>query len=258
MQYKHYKDKNASVLINQKVLADYQPGLFCRETLAREQHDTCSRGRGNVMFYEHDSLQLVLKTYHRGGLLGRMIKNSYLYSGTERSRMWREFLLLGQMRDLGLPVPRPVATRCVRTSPLCYQGDLITERIADAQTLAEVLSEKNLSDTTWEAIGRIIQRFHHHNIDHTDLNACNILLTRSGKIYLIDFDKCAIRRGRHKGWRRDNLNRLRRSLGKWEQREATFHFNKEHWQALQRGYSHPNTNTPSSSESRLSSLRSLP
>ena len=41
------------------------------------------------------------------------------------------------MLDMGLPVPRPLAARCVRHG-LQYTADLITCRIMDAETLADV------------------------------------------------------------------------------------------------------------------------
>ena len=257
MHYKQYKQGNAVILVNQDVLSEPQASLFEVEQGQSAAADN-TEGRGKVIFFEHQGLTLVLKKYHRGGLFGRLVRDSYLYTGMEHSRMWREFLLLGQMRDLGLPVPRPIATRCIRTGLFTYQGDMITECIREASTLAELLCGQPLPEATWEAIGRMIQRFHQHHIDHTHLNASKILLTRAGQIYLIDFDKCAIRTTGRSAWRRSNLSRLHRSLCKWQRRHAKFHFEPRHWQALERGYHHPNTKTPSSSGARLSSLRSLP
>lgn len=257
MHYKQYKQGNAVILVNQDVLSEPQDSLFAVEQGSSAAADN-TEGRGKVIFYEHQGLTLVLKKYHRGGLFGRLVRDSYLYTGMEHSRMWREFLLLGQMRDLGLPVPRPIATRCIRTGVFTYQGDMITECIRESSTLAELLCKHALPEATWEAIGRMIQRFHQHHIDHTDLNASNILLTKAGQIYLIDFDKCAIRPAGRSAWRRGNLSRLHRSLNKWQRRNAGFNFEPRHWQALERGYHHPNTKTPSSSGARLSSLRSLP
>lgn len=257
MHYKQYKQGKAVILVNQDVLKESHDSLFDVEQERSAAADNIE-GRGKVIFFKHQGLTLVLKKYHRGGLFGRLVRDSYLYTGMEHSRMWREFLLLGQMRDLGLPVPRPIATRCTRTGLFTYQGEMITECIREAHTLAELLCQQSLPEATWEAIGRMIQRFHQHHIDHTDLNASNILLTSAGQIYLIDFDKCSIRTSGSSAWRRGNLSRLQRSLNKWLRREAAFNFEPRHWQALERGYHQPNTKTPSSSGARLSSLRSLP
>lgn len=207
------------------------------------------------MFFEHEERELVLKRYHRGGLLGRFVKNSYLFNGLGRTRMWREFELLNIMRDLGLPVPRPVAVRCVRNSPMCYQGELIAERIPNARTLAEILQAENLSEKTWESIGLVIRRFHQHSIEHADLNACNIMLNTAGQIFLIDFDKSQLHNQRDHSWCQANLTRLRRSLNKWKKRDSAFHFETRHWQALERGYQGARKLPMSASPSAVDAVR---
>jgi 3-deoxy-D-manno-octulosonic acid kinase len=258
MQYTQHNIGSSSVLLNQAALIDYSGHLFDQQPADAGQLSSNTEGRGTVVFFEHAGLSLVRKQYHRGGLLGRLIKNTYLFTGTERSRMWQEFLLLGQMRDLELPVPRPIAARCIRTGWLNYQGELITERIPEAHTLADTLCKRSLPDQAWEAIGGVVRCFHAHRIDHTDLNAANILLTADSRIYLIDFDKCAIRSRANTRWPQRNLQRLKRSLHKWQSRSSTFHFEESHWQALCRGYEQLNCSTPSSNAPRLNNFRSLP
>lgn len=237
MRTSQYRHKNAHVLFNENAFSQFSDQLFeppCASESTRT--DSCSQGRGTVVFFEHEHKALVLKRYHRGGLLGRFVRNSYLFCGARRTRMWREFELLASMRALGLPVPKPVAVRCIRSSPLCYQGDIIIERIPNARTLADVLCHENLSEKTWESIGLVIRRFHEHAIEHADLNACNILLTASGQIFLIDFDKSAMHGQLNQSWCQANLTRLKRSLNKWKRRSQHFHFDSSHWQALERGY----------------------
>ncbi|HDZ07917.1 3-deoxy-D-manno-octulosonic acid kinase [Pseudohongiella sp.] len=236
MRYTQYKSRNQYVLFNQNVLSAFCDSIF--ETTASHVAHICSdaQGRGTVEFFEHEGRELVLKRYHRGGLVGRFVSKTYLFSGLKKARMWQEFELLAQMRDLGLPVPRPIAARCIKTSPLTYQGDVIVERICNARTLAELLCQEALPEKTWEAIGLVIRRFHQHHVDHADLNACNILLNAPGQIYLIDFDKSHIRAAHDHGWCQSNLSRLRRSLQKWKKQQPAFHFESRHWQALERGY----------------------
>ncbi|MEX2333579.1 MAG: 3-deoxy-D-manno-octulosonic acid kinase, partial [Pseudohongiella sp.] len=180
MRYTQYKSGNQYVLFNQNVLNAFCDSIF--ETCPEHVTHICSdaQGRGTVVFFEHEDRELVLKRYHRGGLIGRFVNCTYLFSGLKKVRMWQEFQLLAHMRDLGLPVPRPIAARCIKTSPLTYQGDVVVERICGAQTLAEILCKDALSEKTWEAIGLVIRRFHQHHVDHADLNACNIMLTASG------------------------------------------------------------------------------
>jgi len=236
MRHTQYKSRNHYVLLNQNVLNAFCDSVF--ETTPEHVTHICSdaQGRGTVVFFQHEERELVLKRYHRGGLIGRFVKNTYLYRGLKNVRMWQEFELLARLRDLGLPVPRPIAARCSKTSPFNYQGEVIVERICNDQTLAELLCQQILPEKTWEAIGLVIRRFHQHHVDHADLNACNILITAAGQIYLIDFDKSHVRSRHDHGWCQRNLSRLRRSLQKWQKQHPDFHFESRHWRALERGY----------------------
>jgi 3-deoxy-D-manno-octulosonic acid kinase len=236
MSTTQYRHKNTHVLYNQSVFSDFPEDLFSRQASSSESAATNSQGRGTVVFFEHEQNPLVLKRYHRGGLLGRLIKSTYIYIGLSRTRMWREFELLAAMRELGLPVPKPVAVRCERSSLLSYQGQIIAERIANSRTLSEILRSENVSEKTWEAIGMVIRRFHRHLIEHGDLNASNILLNNQGQIFLIDFDKSTMHKSGDDRWCTGNLNRLRRSLIKWKNREPGFHFEPRHWDAFEKGY----------------------
>lgn len=237
MQTSEYRNDNSFVLVNQNVLTgDNNECIFGDHADNACPSVSDDQGRGKVIFFNFKQMELVLKRYHRGGLLGRIIKNTYLFNGLQRTRMWQEFHLLGLMRDKGLPVPRPVAARCTRHSAFGYQGDLIIERIPNAKTLAEILQEKSLPESVWRNIGLIVRRFHENRIDHTDLNACNIMLNASGQIYLIDFDKCRERREGSNEWQSNNLARLKRSLQKWLARDSGFHFSPENWDMLLDGY----------------------
>lgn len=236
MRTTQYRHKNIHVLYNQTVFSDFPEDLFSRHSASSPSAVTDSQGRGTVVFFEHAHNSLVLKRYHRGGLLGRLIKNTYIFNGLNRTRMWREFELLAAMRELGLPVPKPVAVRCERSYMFCYQGQIIAERIANSRTLADILCTENLSEKTWEAIGMVIRRFHRHLIEHADLNAGNILLNNQGQIFLIDFDKSIKHEPGSDRWCAGNLNRLRRSLNKWKSRVPGFHFEPRHWEAFEKGY----------------------
>ena len=131
MRTTQYRHKNTYVLYNQTVFSNFPEDLFSRHVSSSESAASSSQGRGTVVFFEHEQTHLVLKRYHRGGLLGRLIKSTYIFNGLSRTRMWREFELLAAMRELGLPVSRPVAVRCERSSLLSYKGQIIAERIAN-------------------------------------------------------------------------------------------------------------------------------
>lgn len=189
--------------------------------------------------FRHDGCHLVLKTYYRGGVPGRFVRESYLYTGIENTRMWREFHLLSRLSAMGLPVPRPAGARCVLMSPFVYRGELIMEEIRDSRTLLDVLRLRPLSDDCWRRIGAMIADFHRHGVYHHDLNASNILLSTEGGMHLIDFDKCEIRKtrkGRREGWQIANLDRLKRSLLKHVDRFSSLHFDGRSWDVLIDGY----------------------
>lgn len=191
-------------------------------------------GRAHAVFYEYRGLQLVLKHYHRGGLVARVLGDRYFGIRPEQSRAFREWRLLHAMRQLQLPSPAPVAASVVRHG-LFQRADLITLRIGESETLADVLLSRTLDHGQWRAVGHCIRRFHDHNVWHADLNARNILLDADGNVYLIDFD-----RGRFRylgeSWKAANLARLQRSLLKFRSQHEDFNYSADDWQALLLGY----------------------
>lgn len=190
-------------------------------------------GRGTTVFIQDGRGELALRHYRRGGLIGRLVHDCYLWLGLSRSRPWREYALLASLYGMGLPVPRPVAARCERHG-LCYRADLITERLS-GRTLAAALQDAPLAGDSWQAVGACIRRFHRAGVYHADLNARNILLADDGRVVLLDFDQGRFRRT-GKGWQRKNLMRLRRSLDKFRHQQPGFAFDEDCWKMLINGY----------------------
>lgn len=190
-------------------------------------------GRGSTLFIETDGVAWALRHYHRGGLLARWLGDRYLDRGESTSRPFAEFHLTRRLRQAGLPVPRVVAARYRRVGAF-YRGDLLTERIADVRTLAMRLSDLDLRDEDWHAIGVLVARFHLAGVDHADLNAHNILYAADGRWWLIDFDRGRLReRGL---WCDANLVRLRRSILKVTDALTPSHFDEKNWSQLLAGY----------------------
>ena len=50
-------------------------------------------GRGTTYFFQHNKNEYVLRHYRRGGLIGKVLSDQYMYTGIEKSRAWREFKL---------------------------------------------------------------------------------------------------------------------------------------------------------------------
>ncbi|MEL7449429.1 MAG: 3-deoxy-D-manno-octulosonic acid kinase [Pseudomonadota bacterium] len=192
-------------------------------------------GRGTVMFLDTGEEHWVLRHYRRGGLVGRINHDLYLWTGAERTRSFSEFRLLQALAERGLPVPDAVAARFHRHG-LVYRADIITRRIDDAQSWSALLAEA--SDGTpgaqWQAVGACIRRFHDAGVFHADLNAHNIMINSLGEVFVLDFDRGALRGPG--GWQQANLERLQRSLRKISgQCDAPF-YSDVRWRALLDGY----------------------
>ena len=183
---------------------------------------TQAGGRGGIAIVDTPAGECVLKHYRRGGMVAAVMGDRYLWGGADQTRGFQELRLLGIIADLGLPGPKPVATRYLRHG-LFYSADLLTGRIQQASTLAQHLAEGRLDSALAAAIGELIARFHRAGIWHADLNAHNVLIAATG-LYLIDFDRSE-QRTPERAWQQGNLQRLRRSLiklGAAGQGEAAF------------------------------------
>ena len=178
---------------------------------ARGALQTLQGGRGGVAVIDTAAGACVLRHYRRGGLVARFLGDRYLWRGADRTRGFRELRLLGLIADLGLPGPRPVATRYVRAGAY-YRADLITRRIPQATTLAQVFAQGQLDAELAAATGALVARFHRVGIWHADLNAHNVLIATDG-LHLVDFDR-GEQRVPARAWQQANLERLKRSLHK--------------------------------------------
>jgi len=193
-----------------------------------------AKGRGITYFVAHNNNEWILKHYYRGGLIGKLIRDKYIFTGFENTRAAKEFQLMKTMEALSLPAPKAIAFR-IQKRGLSYQADMLTERIAQARDLVTILTEKTLNKEIWRKIGVCIKRFHHHGIYHHDLNIHNILMDANEKIWLIDFD-CGEQRKPKKSWQQDNLKRLLRSFNKENKKLPVFNWQTEYWELLMEGY----------------------
>ena len=196
---------------------------------ARGALDEVAGGRGTVAFVHDTGRRWVLRHYRRGGLVARLLDDTYFYTGAARTRAHAEFRLLRRLREWNLPVPVPVAARYQRAG-LVYRADLLTEELPTRLTLAQALASGPLETATWRAIGRCIAGLHSRGVQHADLNAHNLLLGADGEVYVLDFDRGRVRaRG---AWEDRVLARLRRSLDKVTGGLPAGRFGDAEWQSL--------------------------
>jgi len=192
-----------------------QPGrhLFDPEYWKKEGRVTGeAAGRGSALFLDTEFGPTVLRQYLRGGYPARVSRDRYLFTGFDRSRPLKEFRLLSELYTSGLPVPSPVAALC-RRKGLFWTGWLMMKRIRNVTPLADLLASRSQDEALWRSVGGCVRRFHDQGVVHADLNARNILVGVASAVYLVDFDRAAIRAGATHAFDA-NLKRLRRSLEK--------------------------------------------
>jgi 3-deoxy-D-manno-octulosonic acid kinase len=194
-------------------------------------------GRGGAWFVDFDGMALVLRHYRRGGFMARISSDRYFFLSELHTRPFREWLLIHRLHHQGLPVPVPIAARYVRQGAT-YRGDLITERIDGAESLAERLTAGGVLVSSWVDVGRCIRRFHDVGVDHADLNAYNLLFDSEQRVYMVDFDRGRVHRSQGL-WCDRNLVRLRRSIDKICDSLPPGRFGESDWQLLLAGYREP-------------------
>ena len=191
-------------------------------------------GRGEVTYFDTAHGPCVLRHYRRGGLVARINRDRYLWTGAARTRSFREFHLLAALQAAGLRVPAPVAARYVRDG-MHYRADLVTRRVPGARTLAERFASGQLDAAIAARVGRTLAGFHAHGACHADLNAHNVLTDGSGLVWLLDFDRGRLRAPSMK-WQQANLVRLRRSFLKLGAHSRTDEFDAGFWHPLLAAY----------------------
>jgi 3-deoxy-D-manno-octulosonic acid kinase len=223
-----------AILFDTAKVNSIEEAMFTKEYWrARHAVTAQAGGRGGVLFIRNDHYHWVLRHFHRGGLIAKLLRDKYFWRGAEQTRAFREWRLLHQLRAQGFTVPAPVATRYVR-SGLWYRADLITEALPPGRTVAQALQGTTLTDEVWRKIGAAIARLHIAGVHHADLNAHNILLGESAQVFILDFDRGQIRtRG---AWENAVLTRLKRSLNKICSEALHCKYGERDWHELVKGY----------------------
>jgi 3-deoxy-D-manno-octulosonic acid kinase len=73
-----------------------------------------------------------------------------------------------------------------------YRADILIERIRGAKDLVALLKQGPIAGEVWHKIGKTVRQLHDAGV-YADLNSHNLLLDKEGKVWVIDFDKGAIR-----------------------------------------------------------------
>ncbi len=192
-----------------------------------------SGGRGNTMFVGNVPRQFVLRHYRRGGLLGKLVRDTYIFSGEDLTRSFMEWRLLDKLAANNMNVPRPAAARFIRRGTF-YTADLITVRIPDVVSLSQYIAVADRGEGFWQSVGAAIRKFHEAGVYHSDMNAYNVQIDKDGDVWMLDFDKGALKSPGP--WQQETLSRLHRSLKKILDLDPRLHFRAANWEQLLQGY----------------------
>lgn len=195
--------------------------------------EVVSSGRGGSLRIELDGRRAILRRYYRGGAVGKLLSDQYLWLGRGLSRPWREWQVLERARRAGLPVPEPIGA-CACRSGLWYHAALITVFVDDSETLTARLRRERLHRRSWGDLGRLVKRMQAEGIRHADLTSDNLLIDSQDRFYVIDFDRARIM-NRLDDWQWLTLYRFQRSIRKRDSK-LTLHFSEDDWQAFMDSY----------------------
>jgi 3-deoxy-D-manno-octulosonic acid kinase len=122
-----------------------------------------------------------------------------------------------------------------------YRADLVTEWIADARTLADVLFAEPRAGGANECLeraGRLTRALGEAGVRHPDLNARNLLIGNAGAetpAFVIDLDRARVWGGGSPRLGRRMLKRLARSLDRLGA-ESGQPLSAAEWSALRGGF----------------------
>lgn len=187
--------------------------------LSRQPGAEQRRGRAVHWSVETAVGRLVVRSYRRGGLVGRLLQGWYFNLGGP-PRPLVELRAGEAARAVGVPTPEILGAVWQRQGPLGYRGWIVVREVTAAQPLAALWDEPGAPADRFGAVraaGEAVAALHEAGFSHPDLNAGNILLQRDAgawRAWLIDFD--GVRRTRRVPLRRRaaELWRLARSCAK--------------------------------------------
>ena len=137
--------------------------------------------------------RVVVKCYHRGGLIARFNHRHYIRGRTTRGE--KEFEWLRRVRKLGVRAPEPIAA--AHRGGLFYRCWLLTREVAGAVSLAQLSIDCPESlDEPLKRCRRQVDILVAEGILHPDLHPGNVLVDTDGQTWLIDFDKARYFHGR--------------------------------------------------------------
>lgn len=175
-------------------------------------------GRAEVAFVPLKNRRMALREFRHGGGF-RFLTGGLFFSG---KRVEKELVILDFARKAGLPVPEPLGGAVIKAGPF-NRMFLFSEVIENAEDFVTYLSREHAPEMElWRKIlhrtAEEVRRMHDAGIHHGDLHVRNLLVRlkdeKDPEIFIIDFDKSAVKVDLTVNEREQNLMRLGRSVDK--------------------------------------------
>ena len=174
-------------------------------------------GRAALGEIEAGPERWIVRRFHHGGILRGLGESLFL----RPARPFHELVLSCELRSAGLPTPRVIAARAVRSGPLGWRLALVSARVEGAQDGQAILASLRRGDLTpaerrafLAAAGELVGRMHAERFWHADLTPNNLLFGPAHSVWVLDLDGGHFVRELGNEKRRDNLRRLFRAVQK--------------------------------------------
>jgi 3-deoxy-D-manno-octulosonic acid kinase len=208
--------RRVRALVRSDLVGELAPWLLATPLEVPADSEPLRGGRGAAHRVRlPGGLGAVLRCYRRGGLLARVVRETYVGPG---ARPFRELAVTAEARRRGVAAAEVLAARV--EGRLTYRGAIVTAEVPDAVPVVEALrrADDDRRRALAAAVARVVAAMHRAGVFHADLNLTN-LVTRGAPpgvdVTVLDFDRARVGRaplGRRA--RRRNLRRLARSLRK--------------------------------------------
>jgi 3-deoxy-D-manno-octulosonic acid kinase len=170
-------------------------------------------GRIPAFVMAADGEPWVVRHYHRGGAAARWLDDRYVRTGGSRSL--HELRVSAAARARGIATPLVMAAIDYPAGAF-IRHDIATKFVPHARDLSDVLFGGPVTESMLDRIAVLIQQIVQQGMMHRDLNLKNILLSDT-RAWVIDLDRCTMRKKRRTSDALAMQKRFVRSLEKWEQ-----------------------------------------